>query len=98
MKSHPTNEAPQLFEDDTVRPKPASRKLPPCIPSPSGTGPAGETCMSCRHLCRVRHNDYVYLKCGHMKHSWSRGAGTDIRAGWAACRQWEKKDRREVAQ
>lgn len=54
-----------------------------------GTGPAGETCGSCKHLYRNRMAK-TYLKCGLMRAHWTGGAGTDVRAGDAACRRWEK--------
>lgn len=63
-------------------------KKPPCTPSPIGTGPAGETCRTCKHLARIQYAN-TYLKCGKMRAVWTGGAGTDVRAGWAACREWE---------
>lgn len=53
-----------------------------------GTGPAGQTCGSCRHLHR-RNMSKVYLKCGLMRAYWTGGASTDIRARDAACSRWE---------
>lgn len=53
-----------------------------------GTGPAGETCRTCRHLRRVkREGGRTYSKCGLVPSS--HGPGTDIRASAAACREWE---------
>jgi hypothetical protein len=56
---------------------------------PPGTGPAGETCGSCRHLYR---NDMskTYLKCELMRAIWTGSYGTDVRARDAACKRWEK--------
>jgi hypothetical protein len=54
-----------------------------------GTGPAGETCGGCEHLFRNRQAR-VYLKCALMRAYWTGGYGTDVRAGDAACRRWEK--------
>jgi hypothetical protein len=62
-----------------------------CIPAQIGTGPAGETCRTCRHLYRKRMGN-TYLKCGLMEKYHSNGAATDIRAGWAACARWEAKE------
>lgn len=54
-----------------------------------GTGPAGETCGSCKHLCR---NQLAkgYLKCGLNRAKWTGGRKSDVRARDAACRHWEK--------
>lgn len=58
--------------------------------APPGTGPKGETCKSCKHICR--HHDYkhTYIKCGVIRHRWTHGLGTDIRVKSPACRLWEK--------
>ncbi len=53
-----------------------------------GTGPEGETCGTCRHLCR-REMAKTYLKCGLMKSRWTGGKGSDVRAKDAACKRWE---------
>lgn len=53
-----------------------------------GTGPAGETCRSCRHYARVEHAK-VYLKCALMRARWTGGPGTDILARSPACSRWE---------
>lgn len=52
-----------------------------------GTGPASETCKTCRHLRRVKWHRKAYFKCGLVRAT--HGPGTDIRAGAAACREWE---------
>jgi hypothetical protein len=61
-----------------------------CIPAGerNGRGPAGEKCGSCAHLRRVG-NDRKYLKCGLAAAAWTRGAGSDIFAGWPACEFWQ---------
>jgi len=56
-----------------------------------GTGPDGETCRSCEHKaysggCAGTY----YIKCGLMREQWTRGGGTDIKAGTPACSKWEK--------
>jgi hypothetical protein len=56
-----------------------------------GTGPAGETCGTCRHLYRNRMAK-TYLKCELMKAYWTGGAGSDIKARAPACRRWERAD------
>lgn len=59
-------------------------------PAPPGTGPAGETCRSCTYYCRVRsRSGSVFRKCGLMQHEWTRGPASDIKAGYAACREWQ---------
>lgn len=54
-----------------------------------GTGPAGETCKSCKHIYR-RQMASVYLKCEMTQAYWTGGPGTDIKAGSPACSKWEK--------
>lgn len=56
--------------------------------APPGTGPAGETCGSCRHLAR-RSLAKTYLKCELMSAVWTGGGGTDVKAKAPACRRWE---------
>jgi hypothetical protein len=58
---------------------------------PSGTGPEGETCGSCRHLFRNVMSK-TYLKCELNRAKWTGGAGTDVRAGDASCSKWERKE------
>jgi hypothetical protein len=60
-------------------------------PKPPGSGPAGETCGSCEHYTRVQRGAGVYLKCGLMEPSWTRGPGTDIKKKSPACSFWEKE-------
>lgn len=55
--------------------------------APPGTGPAGETCGTCRHLYRNRMAK-TYLKCNLMRAHWTGGFGTDILAKAPACREW----------
>ena len=56
-----------------------------------GTGPAGETCKTCRHLVR-RNYAKTYLKCGLMRQAWTGGHGSDIKAKSPACKFWEKPE------
>ena len=51
-----------------------------------GTGPAGETCRSCRHLVQ---NCYGFYKCKLMRRVWTNGYGTDVRVKSPACREWQ---------
>ncbi len=55
--------------------------------APPGSGPAGETCKSCRHLARNQMAK-VYLKCELMRAIWTGGGGTEVRAQDPACRRW----------
>lgn len=52
-----------------------------------GTGPAGETCGSCKHLIR-REFAKVYRKCRLTE---TRGASTDIKVRSPACLAWEAR-------
>lgn len=56
-----------------------------------GSGPAGESCGTCRHLCRIKHAK-TYLKCGLVRHAWTASPKTDIRAKSPACQLWERRD------
>lgn len=67
-----------------------------CTPVPSGTGPAGETCRTCKHLCHTGH-DGKYLKCGLCREMWTHGPATDLRARWPACAKWETKEDQQNA-
>jgi hypothetical protein len=57
---------------------------------PKGTGPAGETCGSCKHLYRNQMAK-TYLKCGLATAIWTGGRASDVRAKDAACEGWEPK-------
>jgi len=54
-----------------------------------GTGPAGETCGSCKHL-HLNRLAKTYFKCGLMREHWTGGAGTDVKRKSAACQYWEE--------
>lgn len=62
-----------------------------------GTGPAGETCKTCAHICRKTMSK-TYLKCGLMRAHWTGGPGSDIRANSPACARWEKAIPETVAE
>lgn len=53
-----------------------------------GTGPAGETCGTCRNLFR-KEMSKTYIKCSLMRSYWTGGRATDIRAKDKACGRWE---------
>lgn len=58
--------------------------------APPGTGPKGETCGSCEHICHKRMAK-TYLKCWRNQANWTGGSKSDIRARDPACSKWEAK-------
>lgn len=50
-----------------------------------GTGPAGETCGSCKHIVNAGR----YKKCGRNKARWTSSPKTDVLARSPACAKWE---------
>ena len=60
-----------------------------------GTGPAGETCGSCRHKSRHEMAN-VWYKCELMRPYWTGGRGTDISTRSPACRRWEKPEEEKL--
>lgn len=56
-----------------------------------GTGPAGESCRSCKFRCTVCMGGKNWHKCGLLKHRWTSGPGTDIRLKSPACEHWKLK-------
>lgn len=56
--------------------------------APPGSGPAGETCATCKHsYLHHRSGSKNWYKCALVKPT--RGAATDLRLKWAACSRWE---------
>jgi hypothetical protein len=53
-----------------------------------GTGPAGETCGSCRWIDRHRR----WAKCGKARVIHTGGRGTDILVRSPACSGWEANE------
>ena len=53
-----------------------------------GTGPANETCGSCKHIVRKRQSK-TWLKCALAERKWTHGRGSDILARSPACKFWE---------
>lgn len=51
-----------------------------------GTGPAGETCGSCKHREGRR-----YPKCGLNRARWTHSRSTDILTRAPACKYWEAR-------
>lgn len=56
-----------------------------------GSGPEGEFCKTCKHLYRHERSK-AYLKCNLMRHAWTCGPGSDVRANSPACARWESPD------
>lgn len=56
-----------------------------------GTGPAGETCRTCKHMYRKLMSK-TYLKCLLRKQFWTGGRGSDVLARSPACSFWERKE------
>lgn len=74
----------QAAPDRPVRNKGLYAALP-------GSGPAGETCGSCRHLSGKRMSRRYY-KCELTRARWTGGPGTDVKVRSPACAKWEKAD------
>jgi hypothetical protein len=55
----------------------------------NGRGPAGETCGGCLNCVRLVYHNKTYLKCGLVRHLWTHGPGSDIKASWPSCEQWQ---------
>lgn len=55
-----------------------------------GTGPANETCGSCKHIYR-KHMAKTYIKCALVARFWTGGGGTDVKARAPACQKWESR-------
>lgn len=75
----------RFFRSKKSGPVPAGYAAPP------GSGPAGETCGSCKHLYRNQLAK-TYLKCELMHASWTGGGKTDVRARSPACSRWERHE------
>lgn len=81
---------PEASIPTTGAPKKRKETRPQGYAARPGSGPAGETCKSCRHLERV-HYAKTYRKCGLNKANWTHGPGSDVLAGSPACQLWEAK-------
>lgn len=78
--------ATDLFGDPERRP--VKGPIPWGYAAPPGTGPAGETCATCKHHYR-KQMAKVYHKCLLSKHLWTGGTKSDIRTRSPACNRWE---------
>ena len=77
-----------LFDDLPGR-KPRESGEPRGFAARPGSGPVGETCGSCAHCARIGYHRRRYLKCRVIRHRWTHGPGTDIRAKAPACSFWQ---------
>lgn len=76
--------------EEPMKPQKAKRGQPKGNAAPIGSGPAGETCGSCKNAYCFEYAKR-YWKCRLVKPT--GGPGTDIRLKWAACARWEPKTR-----
>lgn len=74
--------------DQPMRPSKPKRGRAKGNAAPVGSGPAGETCGTCRHA-RYHETAKRYWKCALVKST--SGPGTDIRLKWPACSKWQGK-------
>lgn len=56
-----------------------------------GTGPAGETCGTCKFHVILQYAGR-YHKCQLAKARWTSGAGSDIRVRSPACYAWKPEE------
>lgn len=56
-----------------------------------GTGPADETCGTCKHPVRRSTGCRMVIKCGANRDAWTKSVRTDIRLRSPACKKWEAK-------
>jgi len=80
-----------VMPPQSERSRAAALRLTGLYADTPGTGPAGETCKTCRHLYR-RTMAKTYLKCALTRHGWTGGGKTDVKATAPACSKWEKAD------
>jgi len=64
-----------------------------CTPFAPGTGPEGEKCGTCKwKIARHNHSGKKrFLKCMRVRHHWTNGGASDIKARWPACYSWRPK-------
>jgi hypothetical protein len=53
-----------------------------------GSGPAGETCSTCKFISRFAR----FRKCELYRPRWTHGPGTDILARAPACSRWQQPE------
>lgn len=57
--------------------------------APPGTGPLGETCGTCAHICRRDIGSRSFYKCSVIESKWTHGKKTDILKTDESCAMWE---------
>ena len=57
--------------------------------APPGTGPLGETCGTCAHICRRDIKSRSFYKCSIISSKWTHGKKTDILKTDESCAMWE---------
>jgi len=80
--------SPQALAEAKQRLKAQAKRQAMGYAAVPGTGPAGETCQSCRHRI-ARQYAKTYWKCRLMEAAWTPGRRTDICLRSPACRRWE---------
>ena len=80
-----------LFGDEVVLiAKPGPWRRVTGYAAPPGTGPAGETCKTCRYKRTLSNGGKKsWIKCYHREAYRSCCDATDIKASAPACRHWE---------
>lgn len=86
-------EAPTQASSGPVGPKGGKHYVKPWgYYMPPGTGPAGETCKTCKHITVKGNCAGRYLKCRRSISKWTGGRKSDILANSPACSGWESRD------
>lgn len=89
----PTPRQYDLMTGKTTRPAYyGDRVVPNGYAAKPGTGPAGETCATCKHLVTRPGTKHRYYKCALMRETWTHGRGSDVAYRSPACEKWEASD------
>ena len=81
----PRSEAKTAVERKRERRR--AQEKPKGYAAPPGSGPAGETCRTCKHSYRRDGSRRNFWKCQLIKAT--KGPGSDIRVRSPACSRWE---------
>lgn len=82
-----------LWNQPMKPPAKAKRGQPKGNASPIGSGPAGETCATCKHSYGLAGGSKTFYKCRLVKRTC--GPGSDIRLKWPACARWQTANREQ---
>lgn len=74
-----------LFGVEAAEPSPRKPGQANGYAARPGTGPAGETCGTCKNACYTQPSKKRFYKCKVIKHRWTSGPGTDIKLKSPAC-------------